>query len=288
MNTTLANLRSNRLEASPCTRGLASRLARRTCSPQRVPPSFTTCSLQESSPSGVFSGKGVGVTFPVGGFHLQQSTLTWPLRFWNQSTGNSGFGPSSTCADVLQGRQLNGKVILVTGAGTGLGRVAAQSLATAGAHVIAVGRSTEQLAGLLADASDLPGKVTPMTCDLSVPGSIDLFAREFLQLELPLHCLMNNAGVAFASPDTKSADGLELQFATNHLGTYRLTQLLMPTLKATGTKTNMARVVNVSSGAHAGGIVPTMKQVRKYSTQPNVQGHKYSTYEPMLEHCKVS
>ena len=96
---------------------------------------------------------------------------------------------------------------------------------------------------------------------MNEPKSIERFVEDFSKLNLPLHRLLNNAGVAFTEANAKAPSVDELQFATNHVGTFLLTKLLLPKLKDTGTPTNMARVVNVTSTAHANGVVPTLDQV---------------------------
>jgi len=84
-----------------------------------------------------------------------------------------------------------------------------------------------------------------VTCDLASFKSIHKFVDEWNKLDLPLHILVNNAGV-MAIPRSMTADGYEMQFGINHLGHFLLTNLLLPSLK----KANNARVVVVSSKAH--------------------------------------
>ena len=195
------------------------------------------------------------------GLHLQPESLTWPIRFFTGTTGPSGFGPASTCDEVAYTHNLQGQVILITGANSGIGRAAARALVGANAHVIAVSRDVRKLDSLLEEVRTLQGRITPLQCNLDDPDSIQRLVNDFLALDLPLHCLLNNAGVAFTKANAKASSGLELQFATNHFGTYMLTKLLLPKLKETGTPTKMARVINVSSCAHANGVVPTLNQV---------------------------
>mmetsp|Transcript_7423 Transcript_7423/g.12810 ORF Transcript_7423/g.12810 Transcript_7423/m.12810 type:complete len:405 (+) Transcript_7423:137-1351(+) len=216
------------------------------------------CVLQQA-PLSANKAQGRGINCL--GLHVKLESLAWPFRFFNGETGASGFGPSSTCAEVAKGLNLQGECIVVTGANSGIGKEAARSLVGAGAHVVAVSRDIRKLDDLLETVRGLPGRITPMQCNLDDPRSIERFVEEFLKLDLPLHCLLNNAGVAFTGPNAKASNGIELQFATNHMGTYLLTKLLLPKLKATGTPTKMARVVNVSSGAHSTGVVPTLDQI---------------------------
>lgn len=82
--------------------------------------------------------------------------------------------------------------------------------------------------------------------DLTDPASVDNFARDFVDTGLPLHMLINNAGI-MALPELKrDAQGNELQFSTNHLGHFRLTLRLWPALR----RAHGARVVSVSSAGH--------------------------------------
>ena len=85
--------------------------------------------------------------------------------------------------------------------------------------------------------------------------AFDVFDTHADDSRLPIHVLINNAGIMFG-PRKESADGFELQLATNHLGHFLLIHLLMPKLGEAGTKELPARVINVSSCAHfAGGWI---------------------------------
>ncbi|CAA6655574.1 unnamed protein product [Spirodela intermedia] len=93
-------------------------------------------------------------------------------------------------------------------------------------------------------------KVDVLELDLSSFASVRKFASEFLLLNLPLNILINNAGI-MASPFLLSVDGLELQFATNHVGHFLLTNLLLENMESTSRNSSIeGRIVNVSSGAH--------------------------------------
>lgn len=142
---------------------------------------------------------------------------------------------------------LDGKRILITGANSGLGFESAKALAKRGAYVILACRTLAKAHGA-ADAirSELPdAKVEPDALDLSDLGSVRSFARELTTRHTQLDVLLNNAGV-MATPYTRTSDGFELQFGTNHLGHFALTGLLFELLA----KTPGARVVSVSSFAH--------------------------------------
>jgi NAD(P)-dependent dehydrogenase (short-subunit alcohol dehydrogenase family) len=142
---------------------------------------------------------------------------------------------------------LKGKIIVVTGANTGLGKATSRVLAEKGATVIMAVRSTSRGEQARKDIlKEIPGSdLHIMTLDLSSLKSIETFASEFSSAYAKLDVLINNAGV-MVPPYGKTEDGFELQFGTNHLGHFALTGKLLPLLKAAG----KARIVTVSSGAH--------------------------------------
>ncbi|MGS0891009.1 SDR family NAD(P)-dependent oxidoreductase [Burkholderia stagnalis] len=160
-----------------------------------------------------------------------------------QAPIGSGFSRASTTADIIRGVDLVGKVAIVTGGYSGLGLETARTLALAGARVVVPARDVERARKAVVEAGG-GMEVHPM--DLADPCSIDSFARNFVETGLPLHLLINNAGI-MALPDLKrDAQGNELQFSTNHLGHFRLTLRLWPALGRAGG----ARVVSVSSAGH--------------------------------------
>lgn len=142
-----------------------------------------------------------------------------------------------TISDLLQ---LDGKTAIVTGANSGIGLAAARALAGRGAHVILAVRDTDK--GHAAAAS-LTGHVEVRRLDLADLASIRTFADT---VTTDVDLLINNAGV-MAPPLSRTRDGFELQFGTNHLGHFALTNLLLP--RVTG------RVVTVSSTAHRMGRI---------------------------------
>jgi NAD(P)-dependent dehydrogenase (short-subunit alcohol dehydrogenase family) len=135
---------------------------------------------------------------------------------------------------------LDGKTAIVTGANSGIGLIAARELAGAGARVVMAVRNTEK--GEQAAAS-LPGQVEVRRLDLAELASIDEFAGAF---EGEVDLLINNAGV-MAVPESRTADGFEMQIGTNHLGHFALANLLLPQVRD--------RVVIVASGAHRMGKI---------------------------------
>lgn len=141
---------------------------------------------------------------------------------------------------------LAGKVCLITGANTGIGRATAVEIARRGAQVFVACRSVEKGNEAVALVKRESGNeaVELLKLDLGSLASVRQAAAAFLARDLPLDLLINNAGVAGQRGLT--ADGFELHFGTNHLGHFLLTELLLDRVKAAGT----ARIVHVSSKAH--------------------------------------
>lgn len=143
-----------------------------------------------------------------------------------------------------------GKVVIVTGSSSGIGFEAARVLAEKQATVIIAVRNLEKgnkaIEKILSQNKEADVKV--MELDLANLESVEKFAENFKKEYSRLDLLINNAGVMIP-PYSKTADGFELQFGTNHLGHYALTGLLLELLLAT----EGARIVNVSSGAHKAG-----------------------------------
>ncbi|CAA9477333.1 MAG: probable oxidoreductase/Short-chain dehydrogenase [uncultured Solirubrobacteraceae bacterium] len=142
-----------------------------------------------------------------------------------------------TAADLPD---LEGRTVVVTGANSGIGRVAARELARAGAHVTLAVRDTAR--GEEA-AAGMPGRTDVRRLDLADLASIRAFADGW---EGDLDILVNNAGV-MATPERRTADGFELQIGTNHLGHFALTSLLLDSITD--------RVVTVASVAHRMGRI---------------------------------
>jgi len=144
----------------------------------------------------------------------------------------------------------HGRTVLITGANSGIGLEAARTLAQAGAHVIMACRNTEKGEAAAAEirAASPAAEVEVRELDLASLVSVRTFAKGYGDERLDL--LINNAGV-MASPYTKTIDGFELQFATNHLGHFALSGLLLDKLLTTP----HARVVTVSSTAHKFGKI---------------------------------
>jgi NAD(P)-dependent dehydrogenase (short-subunit alcohol dehydrogenase family) len=154
---------------------------------------------------------------------------------------------TTTAGEVMAGVDLSGRTAIVTGASTGIGLETAANLAAAGARVIAGVRNAEKGATTAASLADRVAGATVEfgVIDLTSFASIRSFAEGFVAREEPLNLLINNAGV-MNTPFEHTVEGYELQFGTNHLGHFLLTNLLVPALIAGAP----ARVVNLSSGGH--------------------------------------
>lgn len=141
---------------------------------------------------------------------------------------------------------LANRVALITGANIGIGQVTAMELAKAGAQVVIAGRSAQRTQPVIDAIRALPGAAPArfLPLDLASFQSVRACADAFVALGLPLHLLINNAGVAGARGLTQ--DGFEMMFGVNHLGHFLLTQKLLPVLL----QSENARVVTVSSRAH--------------------------------------
>lgn len=155
---------------------------------------------------------------------------------------NSGYGMRTEARDATGGRDLSGRVAIVTGGYSGLGLETTKALAAAGAIVIVPARTPEKAQKALAGIAN----VEQAALDLADPKSIDAFAGGFLSRTKKLDILINNAAI-MASPLMRDARGYEAQFATNHLGHFQLTARLWPALAAAD---NGARVVSLSSIGH--------------------------------------
>jgi retinol dehydrogenase-12 len=141
---------------------------------------------------------------------------------------------------------LCGKNVLITGANTGIGRVTARELAKRGAHVFVACKSNERTQNLIGEVQAIEGAgpIEWLALDLGDLSSVRQCAAEFLARNVPLHILINNAGLAGTHGQTK--DGFELAFGVNHLGHFLLTDLLLQRIKESAP----ARIVTVSSRAH--------------------------------------
>jgi len=159
------------------------------------------------------------------------------------------FGAQSTAMEVIDGVDLSGKRAIVTGASSGIGLETARALASAGAEVTLAVRDIEageSVAEGIRKSSGSP-RLLVAVLDLADQESVTAFLGGW---DGPVHILVNNAGV-MATPELRTREGWELQFATNHLGHFHLATGLHHALAAAGG----ARVVVVSSVGHLNGEV---------------------------------
>ncbi|KAJ0043117.1 hypothetical protein Pint_17481 [Pistacia integerrima] len=170
--------------------------------------------------------------------------------WWFNRKGASGFSSSSTAEEVTQG--IDGTSLTAIEASSGIGTETARVIALRGVHVVmgvrnmAAGSEVKE-----AIVKENPSaKLSAMELDLSSMASVRKFAADFKSLGLPLNLLINNAGV-MATPFMLSKDKIEVQFATNHIGHFLLTNLLLDTMKRTARESKKeGRIVNVSSRRH--------------------------------------
>jgi NAD(P)-dependent dehydrogenase (short-subunit alcohol dehydrogenase family) len=160
---------------------------------------------------------------------------------------NRTFGYRSTAKDVLQGVDVKGKVVVITGGANGIGLEASRAFAAAGAKVVVAVRNPKQGQEAVTEIKKtIPNaEITVRELDLASLKSVRQFAEDYLKSKQPLHFLINNAGV-MACDYSKTKDGFEMQFGTNHIGHFVLSNLLVPALTAS----RPSRVVIVSSCAH--------------------------------------
>ncbi|CAI0546592.1 unnamed protein product [Linum tenue] len=175
-----------------------------------------------------------------------------------KKNGPSGFSSSSTAEQVTFGIDASSLTAIVTGASSGIGAETARVLAVRGVNVIMAVRNMDSGKKMKEEiVKQAPSaKVDAMELDLSSLASVRKFASAFNSSGRRLNLLMyvkhhyNNAGV-MATPFTLSKDNIELQFATNHLGHFLLTNLLLENMKKTAVESKKeGRIVVVASEAH--------------------------------------
>ena len=167
--------------------------------------------------------------------------------------------------DIATG-PMAGKTVLVTGGTGGIGRATAIGLASMGARVGLTGRDIARTRAAAAEVATLSGNpaVDPFPADMSSQAEVRRLAGEVLTACPRLDVLVNNVG-GFWATRRVTADALEHTFAVNHLAPFLLTDLLLDRLKASAP----ARIVTVSSGAHATGTInfDDLQSERRYSGQ---------------------
>lgn len=146
----------------------------------------------------------------------------------------------------MSSEAMQGKTVMITGANSGIGKVTAQALAGMGAKVIFACRRQEAAEAAMADVRrEVPSaELEFVQVDLSSQSSVRQCATQVKQRHKRIDILVNNAGIANVRRE-ESVDGVEMTFATNHLGPFLLTNLLLPLLRE-----GHGRIVNVASDAH--------------------------------------
>ncbi|KAL5192033.1 Short-chain dehydrogenase TIC 32, chloroplastic [Glycine soja] len=179
------------------------------------------------------------------------------LRYLAGMAGPSGFGSNSTaeqvtedCSSFLPSAALTA---LITGASSGIGAETARVLAKRGVRVVIAARDLKKAREVKKNIQKETPKaeVILLEIDLGSFGSVQRFCSEFLALELPLNILINNAGM-FSQNLEFSEDKIEMTFATNYLGHFLLTEILLDKMIETAEKTCIqGRIINVSSVIHS-------------------------------------
>ena len=177
-------------------------------------------------------------------------------------------GETTTAAEVVEGVDLSGRVAVITGASSGIGLETARALVSAGATVVLGNRDGAKAEAAAAELrASVPGADVQLgELDLTSLAAVRQFAAWVGDHHERIHLLINNAGV-MATPFARTADGFELQFGTNHLGHFLLTNSLMPLLLAGAP----ARVVTVSSSGHR------VSGIRW--DDPNYHEHEYEPWQ---------
>lgn len=157
----------------------------------------------------------------------------------------SQFGAHSTTDEVLEGIDLSGKRILVTGVSAGLGVETARVLKARGADVVGTARNLDKARVATAGISTAPGggSLELREMDLASLASVRACADTLLADGRPFDVVIANAGV-MACPFGRTADGFETQFGTNHLGHFVFVNRIAPLLKPGG------RFVSLASSGH--------------------------------------
>jgi NAD(P)-dependent dehydrogenase (short-subunit alcohol dehydrogenase family) len=150
--------------------------------------------------------------------------------------------------------KLEGRVYIITGSNTGLGFETTKEIVRMGGVVVMACRSMDKATAarevILKETDCKPFQLILLELDLNSFASVRRFASDFDKLGLPLHCLINNAGLMMSERNV-TPDGLEMVFTANHLSAFLLTSLLIPSLEEGARKYKAhSRIVNVSSSLH--------------------------------------
>ncbi|KAI3822089.1 hypothetical protein L1987_09670 [Smallanthus sonchifolius] len=195
------------------------------------------------------------------------------IKYLIGSVGPSGYGSKSTAEQVTDNCRFgSSSTAIITGATSGIGAETARVLAKRGVRIIMPARNLKAAEEIKASIiSEFPvSEIIVLTLDLCSLHSVRSFVTEFEALNLPLNLLINNAG-KFSHRHRISEDGMEMTFATNYLGHFLLTKLLMKNMIDTAKLTGVqGRIVNVSSGIHtwfSGDLIRSVGQITRDKSQ---------------------
>ncbi|CAF1122101.1 unnamed protein product, partial [Brachionus calyciflorus] len=183
--------------------------------------------------------------------------LSWHLDQtsggYREKMSDKKFHARSTAMEVIEGHDLTGYEIIITGTSTGIGVETARALAKVGARLVLAARDMTKLAQVADDLKQTTGndKIEIEKLELDSLESVNELVKRYLAKDRPLNILINNAGI-MACPLSYTKDGFELQLGTNHIGHFVLTLGLIPALKrAAELSGRKSRVISLSSIAHA-------------------------------------
>lgn len=185
---------------------------------------------------------------------------------------------------------MSGKVAIVTGGNTGIGKVTCLELVKKHATVYLAARTKERAENALKDIKKevTDAQIEWLPLDLLSLRQVSEAAGSFVKKEKKLNYLLNNAGI-MATPYSETENGYEIQFGTNHMGPFLFTQKLLPMLEATAEKEDV-RIVNVSSTGHqfapSGGILFDNINMKDYNTWRRYGQSKLANILFAKELCK--
>ncbi|WOL10850.1 short-chain dehydrogenase TIC 32, chloroplastic [Canna indica] len=175
------------------------------------------------------------------------------VKYLIGSAGASGFGSKSTGEEVTAAApDLRSVTAIITGATSGIGAETARVLAMRGARLVLPARNLKaaEETKIRIEEEFPDASIVVLLLDLSSLSSVRCFVSRFLALRLPLNLLINNAGM-FSYDFSVSEDGVEMTFATNYLGPFLLTKLLLNKMVETARETGIqGRIVNITSATH--------------------------------------
>ncbi|KAF5743743.1 short-chain dehydrogenase TIC 32 chloroplastic [Tripterygium wilfordii] len=177
------------------------------------------------------------------------------LRYLAGIAGASGYGSKSTAEQVTQdccGLLPPNLTAIITGATSGIGAETARALARIGVRIVIPARDMKRAAQVkqMIQEENPKAEIIVMEIDISSLASVKRFCSQFLALQIPLNILINNAGI-FSHNLEFSEDKIEMTFATNYLGHYLLTDLLLEKMIETAAQTGIqGRIINLSSVVH--------------------------------------